>query len=363
MNQTLPDTREMERAVFARDRSYDGLFVLAVRTTGIFCRPSCPARKPRPENMEYFATSRDAIFAGYRPCLRCRPLDAAGATPEWIRVLIERVEADPGARVTDHDIRAMRIDPARVRRHFLERYGMTFHAYCRGRRMTAALAEIRNGAGIDDVVFDHGYESHSGFRDAFVKAFGTAPGRARERDAIAVTLVSTPLGPMILGANARAVCLAEFTTRPMLARQMKILARRFACSIAPGVTDVLRAATRELEEYFAGTRRTFDVPLEAPGTPFQESVWAALTRIPYGETRSYEAIAQEIGHPGAVRAVGTANGMNRIAILIPCHRVVNKNGALGGYGGGRWRKQALLDLERAPAPAAGGETPRKPMLA
>ena len=349
MNQSLPGAREMERAVFARDASYDGLFVLAVRTTGIFCRPSCPARKPRPENIEYFASNRDAIFAGYRPCRRCRPMDAAGVAPDWVRGLIERVEAEPGVRITDADIRAMDIDPARVRRHFLERYGMTFHAYCRGRRMTDALTEIRKGAGIDDVVFDHGYESHSGFRDAFVKAFGAAPGQARDRDAIAVTLAPTPLGPMIVGATPRAVCLAEFTTRPMLARQMKILARRFNCAIAPGSTDVLQRAMQELAEYFAGTRRRFDVPLEAPGTPFQESVWAAVSRVPYGETRSYEAIARETGSPEAVRAVGTANGMNRVAILIPCHRIVNKNGALGGYGGGRWRKHALLNLESAPS--------------
>ena len=356
MNQTLPGNREMERAVFARDRSYDGLFVLAVRTTGIFCRPSCPARKPRPENIEYFATSRDAIFAGYRPCRRCRPMDVAGEAPAWIRALVDRVEGDPGVRITDREIRASGIDPARVRRYFRDRYGMTFHAYCRGRRMTAALSEIRSGAGIDDVVFEHGYESHSGFRDAFVKAFGTAPGRARDRDAIAVTLVATPLGPMIVGATARAVCLAEFTTRPMLARQMKILARRFGCAIAPGVTDVLRRATLELGEYFAGARRTFDVPVEAPGTPFQETVWAAVARVPYGETRSYEAIARETGRAGAVRAVGTANGMNRVAIMIPCHRIVNKNGALGGYGGGRWRKQALLDLESAPSPQKARES-------
>jgi AraC family transcriptional regulator of adaptative response/methylated-DNA-[protein]-cysteine methyltransferase len=319
-----------------------------VRTTGIFCRPSCPARKPKPENIEYFACAGDAVFAGYRPCRRCRPMDPPGGTPPWARALVERVEADPAARITDRDIRAMGIDPARVRRHFLERHGMTFHAYCRGRRMTDALVEIRKGAGIDDVVFEHGYESHSGFRDAFVKAFGAAPGKARHQDAIAVSMAATPLGPMLIGATSRALCLAEFTTRRMLARQMKILGNRFGCPIVPGVTDILRRANRELDEYFAGTRRSFEVALEAPGTPFQEAVWTALGRIPYGETRSYEAIAREIGSPGAVRAVGTANGMNRIAILIPCHRVVNKSGALGGYGGGLWRKRALLDIETGP---------------
>jgi AraC family transcriptional regulator of adaptative response/methylated-DNA-[protein]-cysteine methyltransferase len=347
----------MERALFARNATYDGVFVAAVRTTGIFCRPSCPARKPRPENVEYFATPRDAIFAGYRPCRRCRPMQADGGTPPWIEDLMARVEADPATRIRDRDIRASGVDPARVRRYFLERHGMTFQAYCRGRRMTAALEEIRRGGGIDDVVFEHGYESHSGFRDAFVKAFGAPPGQAREREAIAATLLATTLGPMILGATRRALCLVEFTTRPMLARQMKILTRRFRCAIVPGTTDLLEQAKRELTEYFAGTRSRFDVPVEAPGTPFQEAVWQAVRAIPYGETRSYEEIARVVGRGSAVRAVGTANGMNRIAVVIPCHRVVNKNGALGGYGGGKWRKHTLLELERAGVRAAARPAP------
>ncbi len=349
---TLPARREMERAVFARDASYDGLFVLAVRTTGIFCRPSCPARKPRPDNIEYYPTARDAIGAGYRPCRRCRPMDAGGAAPDWVTELLDRVEADPAARVTDRDIRALRIDPARVRRYFQGRYGMTFHAYCRSRRMSAALDEIRRGADIDDVVFDHGYESHSGFREAFVRAFGTAPGRARGRDAVALALVSTPLGPMLLGATSDALCLAEFTSRRMLARQLDIVRRRFGCALLPGRNAVIRQAEREFSEYFAATRTRFDVPVSAPGTPFQERVWNAVAAIDYGRTQSYESIARAVGRVGACRAVGTANGMNRIAIVIPCHRVVKKDGKLGGYGGGRWRKQALLDLERANAPRA-----------
>jgi AraC family transcriptional regulator, regulatory protein of adaptative response / methylated-DNA-[protein]-cysteine methyltransferase len=342
----LPAIREMERAVFARDASYDGLFFLAVRTTGIFCRPSCPARKPRPTNIEYYPTARDAIFAGYRPCRRCRPMDAGGAVPDWIVPLMDRVEHDPDARVTDRDIRAMGIEPARARRYFLARYGMTFHAYCRGRRMNAALREIRRGADLDDVVFDHGYESHSGFREAFARTFGTAPGRARDHDCVSLSLATTPLGPMVLGATSEALCLAEFTTRRMLARQLATLRRRLACAIVPGSNDVLTQATGELTEYFAGKRTRFDVPVFAPGTPFQERVWSEVAAIGYGKTRSYEDIARRIGHDGASRAVGTANGMNRVAIVIPCHRVVNKTGALGGYGGGRWRKQALLDLER-----------------
>jgi AraC family transcriptional regulator of adaptative response/methylated-DNA-[protein]-cysteine methyltransferase len=159
-------------------------------------------------------------------------------------------------------------------------------------------------------------------------------------------MIETPLGPLVAGATSKGICLLEFTDRRMLEAQIKTLRRRFGGAIVPGRNRHLDRLRRQLRDYFAGTRRTFDLPLVAPGSPFQERVWEELARIPVGETRSYEEIAKAIGSPKAVRAVGTANGMNRIAILIPCHRVVTKDGQLGGYGGGKWRKAALLELER-----------------
>jgi len=347
MTNRMPSQREMERASRERDASYDGVFYLAVRTTGIFCRPSCPARKPRRENVEFFARAEDAVFAGYRPCKRCRPLHTGGAAPEWIERLLAEVEREPGRRLTDADVRALGVDPARVRRFFQARYGMTFHAYCRGRRLGGALAAMRDGARIDEVVFDHGYESHSGFRGAFARLFGSPPGRARASDCVVAGLAETPLGPMVIGATSRGVCLAEFASRRMLETQVETLRRRLAAAVVPGNNAWLDALRSQLGEYFAGTRTAFDIPLVAPGTPFQERVWRELRRIPYGETRSYEALARVVGSPRAVRAVGTANGANRVAIVVPCHRVVQKGGDTGGYGGGKWRKVALLDLERS----------------
>jgi AraC family transcriptional regulator of adaptative response/methylated-DNA-[protein]-cysteine methyltransferase len=274
-------------------------------------------------------------------------MDVGGNAPAWIAPLLERVEADPGARLRDHDLRALGVDPARVRRYFLARHGMTFQAYCRGRRMAGALDSIRRGAEIDDVVFEHGYESHSGFREAFARTFGSPPGRARAKDCIVVSLAETPLGPMIVAATSAAVCLVEFASRRKLNAQVELVKRRFGTAMVPGTNAMIEQARVELQEYFAGARTRFEVPLVAPGTPFQTRVWDALRDIPYGQTRAYEDIARAIGAPGAVRAVGTANGMNRIAILIPCHRVVRKTGETGGYGGGRWRKVALLELEGA----------------
>jgi AraC family transcriptional regulator of adaptative response/methylated-DNA-[protein]-cysteine methyltransferase len=342
----LPPIKEMERASRNRDASYDGIFFIGVKTTGIFCRPSCPAKSPLPQNREYFPSAREAIFAGYRPCKRCRPLAVNGEPPAWVKQLIAKVEANPAERIRDADLRRMSIDPARARRYFLKHHGMTFQAYCRGRRMTQALQQIKHGANLDEVVLGNGYDSHSGFRDAFVRTFGDAPGRSRDADCIVVSWVESPVGPLVVGANEKGACLLEFTERRMLETQFATLRKRFQCAIVPGENKYVKQLKDELRRYFSGELTKFAVPLTYPGTPFQQKVWTGLLQIPYGKTISYEELANRVGSPGAQRAVGHANGQNRIAIVIPCHRVVNKGGKLGGYGGGLWRKQYLLDLEQ-----------------
>jgi AraC family transcriptional regulator, regulatory protein of adaptative response / methylated-DNA-[protein]-cysteine methyltransferase len=346
---SLPSVREMEQAVQGSDASYDGLFVVAVRTTGIFCRPSCPARKPLPRNCEYYATPREALFAGYRPCKRCRPMDANGQPPDWVTGLLAAVEQDPAARWRDADLRGLGVEPARARRYFNAHYGMTFQAYCRGRRMGQALQQIKRGTGLDDVILGNGYESHSGFREAFGRTFGRSPGRSRDADCVTLDWAESPVGPLLVGATSAGVCILEFTDRRGLEGQFAALRKRFRCAVVPGRHEHLDRLKAQLAEYFAGKRTTFDVPLVYPGTPFQEAVWRQLLTIPYGRTCSYEDVARAVGVPKGVRAVGLANGKNRVAIVIPCHRVVNKGGRLGGYGGGLWRKQFLLDLERGVA--------------
>jgi AraC family transcriptional regulator of adaptative response/methylated-DNA-[protein]-cysteine methyltransferase len=336
----------MEQAYRKSNPAYDGVFYLGVRTTGIFCRPSCGARKPLPRNVVYFATPREALFAGYRPCRRCQPLAAVGEPPAWIERLLEVVDQNPQKRLSDRDIRSLSIDPARVRRFFKKNHGMTFQAYGRSRRLGKALEQIRRGAPLDDVALGYGYESHSGFRDAFTKTFGRSPGRARATNSIDVAWIESPLGPLIAAATAEKIVLLEFTERRMLDAQFASLRRYFKTLIVPGENDVLGKLRHELALYFAGKLKRFTVPIESPGTRFQEEVWKELRKIPYGKTISYEKLAERVGSPRARRAVGHTNGLNRIAILIPCHRVVNKNGALGGYGGGLWRKQALQEIER-----------------
>jgi AraC family transcriptional regulator of adaptative response/methylated-DNA-[protein]-cysteine methyltransferase len=342
----LPPIKEMERAVQKRDASYDGVFFVAVRTTGIFCVPSCPARKPLPRNCTYYRTAAEALAAGFRPCKRCRPMDANGRPPSWVTRLLAEVERSLPTRLMDVDLRKMGIDPARARRYFLKHHGMTFHAYCRGRRMGEALGQIRRGADLDDVVLGHGYESHSGFREAFSRTFGRPPGKSRGASLIVTAQVESPLGPLVVGATDEGVCLLEFCDRRALETQLETLRKRFGCAVVPGHHEHLDRLRDELTRYFEGALTEFRVPITFPGTPFQRAVWEGLLRIPYGETRSYEELARAVGNPGAQRAVGRANGLNRVAIVIPCHRVVNKDGQLGGYGGGLWRKQFLLDLER-----------------
>jgi AraC family transcriptional regulator of adaptative response/methylated-DNA-[protein]-cysteine methyltransferase len=360
----LPSPPEMQQAYQQSDASFDGIFYVGVRTTGIFCRPSCSARKPLPRNVEYYATPREALFAGFRPCKRCKPLETIGHPPLWLGGVLAAIEADPSRRISDGTLRSMKIDPARVRRHFKKAYGMTFQAYCRGRRLQNAFVAIRRGATVDDATFSSGFESHSGFRDAFARTFGVSPGSADGTDCITVDWIESPLGPLIAGATQEALVLLEFSDRRMIEAQIATLRRLFKKPFVPGTTPLLHQTRNELHEYFAGSRREFEVPIDFPASEFQQKVWNALLKIPYGQTLSYEGLANKVGTPNGQRAVGHANGLNRLAIIVPCHRVVNKNGELGGYGGGLWRKQALLDLERGErqfefAPAKKVETGKR----
>ncbi len=341
----LPSSQTLYRAVAERDGSFEGLFVVAVRTTGIFCRPTCPARTPLRTNVEYFRHAEDAQAAGYRPCKRCRPTDVSGEHPAWVTGLLERLERTPAERITDRDLRAMGIDPVKTRRYFRHHFAMTFHAYQRSRRLGMALDSINQGGDLMHVAFNSGFESNSGFREAFRQLFGQPPGRARGARHISASLVTTPIGPFIAAATPEAVCMLEFGDRPALKTQAATLTRWFDLPVVPGTNDPLERLRRELDEYFTGRRTRFTVPIAIAGTPFQQAVWERLLAIPFGETTTYAAVAADIGRAGAQRAVGKANGDNRLAVVIPCHRVINSQGKLHGYGGGLWRKRFLLEHE------------------
>ena len=346
MQVTLPPPDEMFRAFMARDAEYDGIFFTAVKTTGIFCRPTCSARKPALENVEFFASPREAMAYGYRPCKRCRPMEPAGETPREIESLIRDLEADPALRLRDGDLRARGLDPATVRRWFKKNHDMTFHAYQRGNRMARALRQLADGSEVTETAFENGFDSMSGFLEAIRRITGRSPSASRNMPVVYLSRILTPLGPMLAGATEQAVCLLEFTDRRMLPTQLARLEQRLGCAFLPGRTAILQQLEMEIAAYFDGGLRKFETPVDTPGTHFQRRVWDVLREIPFGQVRSYAEQARAIGDPAAVRAVARANGDNRIAIVIPCHRVIGSDGSLTGYGGGLWRKKYLLDLER-----------------
>ena len=336
---------EQYNAFVKKDSSYEGIFTVAVKTTGIFCRPTCTARLPKKENVEFFPNTKEAILHGYRPCKTCKPLEKAGETPDYIKNILEEINNNPSIKYKDYDLRLKGIEPSKIRRWFLKNHGITFHSYQRMTRINSAFKKIQNGDSIISTAFESGYESLSGFNDSFKSIFGLSPSKSINKQVINIIRLETPLGTMFAGAVEKGICLLEFSDRRMLETELKQLSKYFNATIIQGNNKHFDLLKKELNKYFDGKSKKFSVPLCSPGTEFQKSVWKELQNIPYGTTRSYKAQATALKNPKAVRAVANANGMNRISIIIPCHRVIGEDGHLTGYGGGLWRKKWLLDFE------------------
>lgn len=337
---------EKYQIIVDKQAAYDGIFFTAVKTTGIFCRPSCTARKPKPENVIFCDTTQDAIRQGFRPCKVCKPMNFPHETPGYIQALLKELAEDPMLKIKDQDLRLRGIEPNTLRRWFKTHHNLTFHAYQRMLRINTAYHKISAGNSVTETAFDTGFESLSGFNSSYKNIFKTSATQAEGKNLINITRLTTPLGPMFGCATTQGVCLLEFTDRRMLETEFHDLARRLNAVILPGANPHLTQLEQEVREYFEGTRKDFTVPLHTPGTDFQNIVWEFLQEIPYGHTRSYQEQAIRLQKPTAVRAVASANGHNRIAILIPCHRVIGKNGHLTGYAGGIERKKWLLDFEK-----------------
>ncbi|OAB40100.1 bifunctional transcriptional activator/DNA repair enzyme AdaA [Paenibacillus glacialis] len=337
---------EYYKALLEKRTEYEGVFYVGVKTTGVFCRPTCPARKPKFENCEFYETAQQALLASYRPCQRCRPLSHPNHVSEIVRLLVEAVENNPEKRWKEQDFRDLSVDESTARRQFKKRFGMTFVEYARARRMGLALKNIRSGRTIIDTQLSTGYESSSGFRDAFSRIMGAAPTLLENSKVLKASWIDTRLGPMIAIGDENTIYLLEFVDRRGLEREVERLRQKTKSAIIPGITEPIQSIESELNEYFDGTLTVFTTPISLLGSPFQKSVWEQLTKIPPGETRSYSDIAVSLGKPTAFRAVAQANGANQLAIVIPCHRVINANGDLGGYGGGLTRKEWLLHHEK-----------------
>jgi AraC family transcriptional regulator of adaptative response/methylated-DNA-[protein]-cysteine methyltransferase len=239
----------------------------------------------------------------------------------------------------------MGIDPSTARRQFQRCYGMTFNAYQRARHMGLALHEIQDGESVISTQINNGFESASGFWEAFKTVFGVSPSKSDNVKCLQAKWIETPLGAMLALANEEGLHLLEFVDRRGLENEVLALRKRTGCTIVPGNNKHLKTIAAKLHEYFDGTVAHFDVPLILGGSEFEKAVWAELQTIPAGDTCSYTEMAQRLGKPQAIRAVGRANGRNILALVIPCHRVIRADGTLCGYGGGVWRKKWLLKHE------------------
>ena len=326
-----------------RDRAFDGRVIGAVKSTGIYCKPSCPARRPKRENVEFFAAAATARAAGYRPCLRCKP-DEVGRDREAVAkavALIEQAEELPslGELAT-----AVGYAPHHFQRLFTRDVGVSPAAYARALRARRAERGLQENGTVTDAIYDAGYAAPSRFYADAKERLGMTPSAWRDggRGAtIRYVIADSPLGPLLIAATDKGICRLTF------GEDESALRRRFPNAeiraddgaIAPWVEGALKAIRTPSQAP--------EVPVDVRGTAFQEAVWQELRKIPLGQTRSYADIAKAVGVPGAVRAVGTANGSNPVSVLVPCHRVIRSDGSLGGYGGGLENKKKLLAAEGA----------------
>ncbi len=347
-------------ALIARDPSYEGFAWVAVKTTGIFCRLTCPARKPKRENSTFYETIAECLEAGFRPCNRCRPMLKLGETDPVVTRLIDALDADPMRRWSEGDVSALGVDPSTVRRAFKRQFGMSFLEMARLRRMGKAAEVLNDGANVIDAQLDAGYESGSGFRAAIARLFGEAPARLRGMALLRADWIDTPIGPMIAIADTHALHILEFAERNALPAEIRRLQKASGSSIVMGRYPPIDEIEAELKAYFSGQNKGFRTRLAEHGSPFQRQVWQALRDIPAGELRTYGALASDMNRPSSTRAVAGANGANQIAIVIPCHRVLSADGSLTGYGGGLWRKRWLIEHERRMAEGVGGRQPGYP---
>jgi len=339
-----PDDDTLYDALIARSADYEGQAYVCVKTTGIFCRLTCSARKPKRENTIFFDTIAACMHSGFRPCQRCKPLEQPGREP-IVDMLLARLDSEPEVRWTEDELVRRGYDPSTVRRAFKRALGMTFHDIVRYRRLGEAARQLADGARVIDVQFEAGYESGSGFRAAFQRLVGRGPALSQNRELLFADWFDTPLGPMIAVADKTHLHLLEFHDRRALPTELEALQKRVRSSVAIGRTPVIDQIEAEIGEYFEGRLTTFKTPLALGGTPFEKHVWAKLIEIPVGQTRAYGDLAREMERPEVVRAVGRANGANQLAIIVPCHRILGADGSLTGYGGGLWRKQWLLRHE------------------
>lgn len=340
MNRETVDSEQAWTAMRARDRSFDGKFVTGVLSTGIYCRPSCAARHPRRENVRFFATAAQAEAAGLRACLRCRPNDVA-RDEAAVKTVIDAIRMAETAPTLGELGEMTRYSPAHLQRIFKRETGLSPAAYARALRSERVRDALAGGASVTEAIYDAGYGSASRFYEE--RKMGMKPSvwkNGGQGASVHWATVDTTLGPMMVAATDKGVCCLSFNEGEEELRE------RFPKADLHQGGDEFHKLLDEVVAQVEAPGRPHNIPLDVQGTAFQEAVWQELRKIPDGETRSYADIAAAIGKPKAVRAVGSANGANHVAVLIPCHRVVRSDGTMGGYAYGLEIKGRLLEKER-----------------
>lgn len=342
----LPDDDALYEALLARDAAFDGQAFVCVTSTRIFCRLTCPARKPKRENTVFEASIAACLEAGFRPCQRCRPLEIAKRREPLVADLLDRLDQRPDHRWSEGDLIALGCDPSTVRRAFIRHIGMTFLELARLRRAGLAMEKLAGGGSVIEAQMDAGYESASGFRDAIGRLVRDTPQGLKGRQLLKADWIETPIGAMLAIGDSERLHLLEFFDRKALPGELERLRRVSRSAITFGDAPPIALIAAELDAYFAGRSAAFRTPLALNGSIFTRSVWDELRTVSPGTMLSYGELAKRLGQAGAARAVARANGANQIAIVIPCHRVIGADGSLTGYGGHLWRKRWLLTHER-----------------
>ena len=330
---------ERWRAVLAHDRRYDGAFVYAVRSTGIYCRPSCASRRPRRPQVTFYAVPEVAERAGYRACRRCHPADTNGADPAVALVREACRALDAG--------RTPAMAPDRLARVFKRIIGITPKQYAAARRVARFKQELKRRKHVSPALYEAGYSSSSRVYEHAHEQLGMTPATYARGGAglgIAYVTVPTSLGRLLVAATERGVCRVALGDSAALL-EADLLAEFSAARVVQDKSGKLHGWVTSILAYLDGREPDLDLPLDIRATAFQRRVWQELQRIPFGKTRSYAEVARRIGKPTATRAVARACGTNPVALVIPCHRVVRENGDLGGYRWGLDRKKALLEKE------------------
>ena len=339
----------MRAAIRTRDRAYDGRFVYAVITTGVYCRPSCAARPARPENLRFFETPDAAAQAGFRSCKRCRP-DQRAPEIEKMTAVARFIEAHADEKITLAQLgQQAALSPARLQRVFKSVFGVSPKAFQDALRRGDLKDTLRQGGSVTDAIFEAGFGSTSRVHGEASRNIGMTLSAYRAQgqgETISWACRSSVLGPMMMAATERGVCFVQFgeTEAELLAALRQEFARAELVPSSAGAD--LDNWMRALDHHLAHHGPRPDLPLDLRGTAFQVLVWRFLLRVKEGDVVSYADVAQGVDRPKAVRAAASACGANRIAVLIPCHRVLRANGDLGGYRWGVARKRALLDAER-----------------